>query len=525
MITAKTRYDYRKEKETMRERAKTTFFLGTFSNHGVQAINLLVNLISIPMGLYYFGPVRYGIWLVIGSIFAYLRLSDLGIGHSVMTIMSHTQNPSAHRTILRNSLKILSGIALACTVTVFLVNSIWPGWVSVLGNIPAEHLKEASIVLFIVAVITFVRLPSSVFPHAFSGLQKIHWSNIYNALYSIASLAALILTVALGGDLVTLAVLTAISGIIVDIVSGAHLFFSHPQVFRRSKENAEAPSGKTLFTTGVRFFGLQIGSMIIFNTDNIIISHFLGPVSVTPYAITFRLFLMGSLEVNAVALTLWPMYGSAFGREDWEWISKNYNRCVSFLLIAAGFFSVGGIIFAEDIIRWWVGPSAYAGLLTAFALSGCLYTLAFSISNFSLIMGINPTSAAVGIGLVSAAFNLGLSMILIGPLGIGGVALATLIVSLLIDPWFGPVYIRHRTLERVRLEKRHPLMHTFLVFAPFMATGVVLALNTNGAVRLMAGIITMAAYLITSWLIMPDECRGFVKDLIRDLPFYKRVSI
>jgi hypothetical protein len=34
---------------------------------------------SVPIGLPYFGVVRYGIWAVISSVIAYLGLSNLGI--------------------------------------------------------------------------------------------------------------------------------------------------------------------------------------------------------------------------------------------------------------------------------------------------------------------------------------------------------------------------------------------------------------------------------------------------------------
>ena len=47
---------------------KKTLSLGTISNYGAIFISIIVGLISVPIGLNYFGPTLYGTWIIIGSI-------------------------------------------------------------------------------------------------------------------------------------------------------------------------------------------------------------------------------------------------------------------------------------------------------------------------------------------------------------------------------------------------------------------------------------------------------------------------
>ena len=64
---------------------KKTFLLGTVYSYGTTIVSVIVGVISVPIGLHYFGPVRYGIWAVISSVIAYLNLSNLGVTAAAQT--------------------------------------------------------------------------------------------------------------------------------------------------------------------------------------------------------------------------------------------------------------------------------------------------------------------------------------------------------------------------------------------------------------------------------------------------------
>ncbi len=502
---------------------KRTLLLGTASNYGAIFVSIVVGLISVPISLHYFGFARYGIWLVIGSILAYLRISDFGVGLSTLTLMAQSPDPAHQRVILRRSIGLLLGASVVFIVLVLVITALFPGCVGILGKVPVSLQGEAATAALAMGILVLFQLPTTVFAAAFSGLQQVHWNRAYGALRSIIGLGALVATILVGGSLVTLAVFTGLGGLLVGIVSGVHLFLVHPDVRPRVAEKVtDAPSSRLLFGSGVRFLTLQIAVLLILNTDNLVISHFLGPEKVAPYAVTFKLFRMSLLMINALTPVLWPMYGQASGRGDWDWIQRTYNRCVPALMVAAGLIWVGGVIFAQEIINLWAGPGAYGGLAVAFALGGYVYVSSFGGSNHSLINGLNPTNIVVGFGFIEAVLNLGISLVLVGPLGIGGVALGTFIASLAVNTWFPPLYIHYRTQKKVTLELKPIMSHTFIVVA-----SVILALFTilylSAWLRFVMGIAIIMVYLALSWRVIPNNLQNLIKKTVFELRLVREI--
>jgi len=494
---------------------KKTLLLGTISNYGATFILIIVGLISVPIGLNYFGPILYGIWIVIGSILAYLRISDFGISLSTLTLIAQASKSSHQRIILRRSLGLFLIISISSIGIIFIINYLFPGWVNLLGKIPSNLQEEAMKATFWVGILTLSQLPLNTFLSAFSGLQQVHWNKVYSAFGSISALIALMLTILIKGNLAQLAIFTGLGSILVKIISGIHLFIANPQIRPRFTEKViDAPSASYLFTSGIRFLILQIAVLIIWNTDNLVISHYLGPKMVTSYAVTFKLFAMGITVTNAVTQVLWPMYGQALGLGDWKWIKNTYNRCVSMLVIIGGLIWIGGIIFSKIIINLWVGPIGYGGLTVVFALGGYAYLSSFGGSNASLINGLNPKNIVVVFGLIEAAINLGISLVLVRPLGIGGVALGTFMASLAVNSWFGPLYIQQQTQKKVSLKIQPILKHTFFAVIPGVVFALIINLCLfNELIQIILGVIIIALYLILSWKIMPVDLRSFSKNI------------
>jgi len=497
---------------------KRTFLLSAVTNYGTIVVSIVVGLISVPIGLHYFGPVLYGIWFVIGSILGYLRMADFGIKLSTLTLIAQNPNASHQRVILRRSLGLLLEIAVFFIGVVLIVSRLFPGWIAILGKIPSNFQREATTAVLALGILIFFQLPTTAFTATFSGLQKVHWNRIYSAFNSISLLAALLITILIRGNLVTLAIFTGIGSLLIGIISGIHLFIANPDIQPRFTEKiTDAPSNKLIFISGIRFLILSIASLIILNTDNLVISHCIGAANVTPYAVTFKIFYTSLMIVNGSIFALWPMYGKAFGNNDWQWIQWTYNRITLPLLIAGGLVWIGGIIFCELFINLWVGSAGYGGLLTVFALGGYVYLSSFGGSNVSIVNGLNPTSIVVVFGLIEAGLNIVISLLLVKPLGIGGVALGTFIASLAVNTWFHPVYIRYRTLKKVSLKIKPILIHTSIVAWCVILALIIVTRTSPGWTRFASGVAVIILYLLLSWKNMPGSSQNFIRDSLTKL--------
>ncbi|MBT9151158.1 MAG: hypothetical protein DDT40_01343 [candidate division WS2 bacterium] len=492
---------------------KKTFLLGTVSSYGTTIVSIVVGLISVPIGLHYFGPVRYGIWAVISSVIAYLNLSSLGVTAAAQTLMAKAPEPFEQWAVLRRSLFLLLISSVVVLMVVLGIAHFYPGWVAALGEIPATLQGEAAEAAIAIAILFLLNLPLTVFSAGFVGCQKVYWERSYVSLTAVANLLALILTVfLLDGNLVTLALLTGVARLSVSIICASHFLFTNSELRQKfDKPISKEFSTNSIFTSGIRFLAIGVAAMVVWSTDNLVISHFLGAEMVTPYAITFTLFTLGFSIFMAINGALWPMYSQSAGRNQWQWIQQTYNHTVHLLPILGGLLWIGGIAFAQEIINLWAGPEAYGGLLVVFALGGYGYICSLGNSHVTILGALNRTKNMVIIGWLEAAFNLGISLALVSVLGIGGVALGTFLGGLITGFWLLPLDIRHQTAGKVKLHIKPIMSHAIGVMFPCLTLVLLIYLYAPVTwIRVIINIFIIMAYLALSWRIMSLDTRNLV---------------
>lgn len=497
----------------MEQNKKNVFIFGVSASYISFIISVIVGLISVKIGLSYFGPTTYGVWLIIYSVVGYFQIANFGISLSSMNQIAYTSNAIYQRVTVRRSIIILSLSSFIIFFIIMLIARVMPGWTFILGKIPTSMRNEATKALFIVLILFLVNLPTTIFASVFSGLQEIHWTKIYGVISSLASLIALHVTIRISGNLITLALFTGISRLIVGLISGIHLFIFHPQLQPWFKvPGINKPTYRTIFSNGVRFLGLQISAIIILNTDNIIISHYLGPDKVPAYAAAFKLFYMGIMMVNMITAVLWPMYARAIGKKDWPWIDRTYNSTIATIIIFGSMLWVGGILFSEGIIKLWVGSEMYGGILLIFALGGYGYMASFAGTNVSLLNALNPTTTQIVVLSLDAIFNIILSLLLIKPLGIAGVALGTFISCVIVHSWFPAFYIKHRTQGKVKLNSKTIAIHLFTTLIPFLLIAMFLNIYLQlTIIRLIISILIFIFYFYLSWKFIPVDVQNKIK--------------
>ena len=512
----------------MTQGRKKTFLLGTASSYGTTIVSILVGLISVPISLHYFGPVRYGIWAVISSVIAYLSLSNLGISTAAQALIAKASEPFEQWAVLRRSLFLLLISSAIVLIIVLGIAYFYPGWVAALGKIPANLEGEAAEAGIAIAILFLLNLPLTVFSAGFTGLQEVYWERFYASLTTVAGLVALILTVfVLKGNLVTLALFRGIASLSVSIICASHFLFTHSKLRQEfDKPINKEFSANSIFTSGIRFFVIGIAAMVVWNTDNLVISHFLGAEMVTPYTVTFKLFTLGFSTFIAINGALWPMYGHSAGKNHWEWVQQTYNHTVHLLPILGGLLWIGGIAFAREIINLWAGSDAYGGLLVVFALGGYGYTLSLVNSHATILNALNRTKNMVVFGWLEAAFNLGISLALVNVLGIGGVALGTFLAALITVFWLLPLDIRHQTSGKVRLHVKPIMSHAIGVMFPCLVLVLLSYLYVPVIwIRVIINIFVIAIYLALSLRVMPTDTRNIIKNTATELYVYAKNSL
>ena len=113
-----------------------------------------------------------------------------------------------------------------------------------------------------------------------------------------------------------------------------------------------------LFGTGWKFLVTSISWMVNLQTDNLIISHFLGPGAVTPYSIAYRLLSYAVIFQSFAVPALWPAYTEAKARNDTVWVRRAFKANLIFSIVSSLPLTIVFVVFGQKIIQLWAGAAA-----------------------------------------------------------------------------------------------------------------------------------------------------------------------
>lgn len=205
--------------------------------------------------------------------------------------------------------------------------------------------------------------------------------------------------------------------------------------FDRSKFIEMAKMGK--------WVGLdQLGTMLYWSTDMIVINLMLGPASAGRYSTIWLFALMLRAVVSMMANMVSPTTIAAYARQEWDSALTNLARAVKFmslgLAIPLGVFS--GL--AVPFLTWWLGPS-FAPLYVLVWLMISHQVINSAIEPVGAIaLAANKVTAPCIATIVGGVLKVALSIALIKctSWGVVAVAVAGLITFTLRNLVFSPIY-------------------------------------------------------------------------------------
>jgi O-antigen/teichoic acid export membrane protein len=176
-------------------------------------------------------------------------------------------------------------------------------------------------------------------------------------------------------------------------------------------------------------FVTSIAGQIKAKTDELVIGAFLPVARVTPYALARRLSELPQILTSQFVRVLLPLASQLHAERDRTRLRALFTTSTRASLALFLAISCSVAVLAGPFLRAWVGP-AYAdkgNLVLILVAAGLLEISAWPAAAILQGMARHRLLAVFSIG--SALANLGLSIALVRPLGITGVALGTLVAT------------------------------------------------------------------------------------------------
>lgn len=387
---------------------------------------IAVSFVMAPITLRALGDERNGIWSVIESFLAYMLLFDLGVAASLVRFVPRfvaTGDEAALNRVYSACLAFFCGIAIVAVLLGWTVLAVVLGSIAIPPAISGEvHLVA------IVAIVQFAAtLPLSIFPAMLDGLHAFVAKSLVRTAFLILRVPALLL--ALSTERALLNLVLVLAGINqVESLTMAWLVRQRLPRLRFVPGQVDRATIRSVSGYSLDAFLAMIAGRLAFQTDAFVIGRCVSLAAITHFANASRLIELAKSALRSATTTLTPAVSASEAHGDLiavRAIVLHGTRLSLYLVLP---IQIGLFMFGSPFLSLWLGPEYAAASFATLSILNLTLPLTIAQSVASRVLyGMGRIRLFARVALLEGAANLALSIALVGPYGIEGVAWGTAI--------------------------------------------------------------------------------------------------
>lgn len=404
----------------------------------IHFFNFLALMALVPITIKYLGKNQYGIWLTLSSVFMWLGNLDFGLGNGLRNKIAESfaqENFLAAKKYISTAYAVFA-LGIFSSLLIYLIIHPFINWALILNakNYNIKTLNNFVLIIFIFFAFQFLlRLLTSLI----NADQKPALNGFITLCVNVLTLLTIfILSMVSKSSLYSYGIVTSLVPFLVLLTASYILFKGRYKHIAPSFKSIDMHSSRSLVSLGMQFFVIQISALIIFSTDNLIITHLYSPSQVTVYNIAHKYFFLITLVFNVFLAPFWSAFTDAFVKQDIEWIKQVVKRLIQ--VWAALSLAVIIMILISDIVyKIWIGKNIKIPFSLSIAMG-----LFMIISNWNNIFafflnGIGKIRLQFYYSIFAAVINIPLSIFLAKEIKmeITGVITATIICIGIASIW------------------------------------------------------------------------------------------
>lgn len=411
----------------------------------MKPISIVLTFIYTPLVLTFLGDAKYGVWAIILNILSWISYFDIGIGNGLRNKLAESFAKGDEESC---QIYISTGYLAAAIVSFifcFLLIFVWNFFhLSTFFNLDAggaESLFAINLSIIFVSVNFILGLVKIV-------LYSIHKNGLLSVMGAIVQLlqivVLLILREFLSESIIAVAIMYGMVTLVSNLIAGLLIKKRYPFLFP-SLSKIKLEYLKPLMVLGLGFFVMQIATLVLNTTDNLLIANLFGSAEVTPYTMVYKCFYL-FIQIHAIVIMpMWSAYTAANATKDYAWMKSTIRKMNLFsLLITVGI--IIGIFLFEPFAAIWLGRRLDYG--TSLIVIVAIYMIAQMFANnySAFLSGVGYIKISVILSVIAAVINIPFSIFLARDLNwglsgiIGGSLLAmlpgTIILPFVTRRWF-----------------------------------------------------------------------------------------
>lgn len=357
----------------------------------VKGGSLFIALFTTPAYMHFFNNDEVlGVWFTMLSVLAWILNCDMGIGNGLRNHLVYAINEKdwdKAKKYVSSSYLFLSGVGILILLVVVVAGN-FVSWNRVFNIQPdlvdADTMTKAVEILLASIILQFVlRLVTSIL----YALQEAFVPGLLNLSTNVMMLGFVLISNAMGknNSLVALAAAYLVAVNLPLVIATFWVFICKIPETRPSFAFFRKDYAMSVLKVGTAFLWLQVIAMVVDNTNNYLITLFVGNSAVVEYQVYNKIFYLPMTMVMLVTTSLWSTITKAKAENDWEWIQASYGKYmkIAFLLGVAEF---AVIVPLQWIFNFWLGEKTITvnyGIAAIFALSGTVMSLRTILANYS----------------------------------------------------------------------------------------------------------------------------------------------
>jgi len=430
---------------------------------GNQLIITLLSFFSRTVFIQTLGIEYLGVNGLFTNILAMLSLAEAGIGSSIIyNLYKPVAENDKEKIIMLMKLYKKAYRVIAFIVLGFGL-SVMPFLDHFVKDANVEHIH----------LIYLVFLLNTVTPYFFqyknSFLNVNQKGYIITAVYSVSSILSMCLKIAIlyaTQNYILYLIIDCVITVTNSIILSRIVDKRYP--FLKEKVTAVLDAAtKGNIIKNVKAIILQnVGTYLVFGTDNIIISTYVSIAAVGLYSNYNMLIEICRNCINQVFNNMYHSVGNLVAKESKEKIYSVYKVTMLLNFWLYSFCAIAMYWLIEPFITLWIGKQFLMGQAVLIVLMVSFYERGMrnSISTVKTTAGIFHEDRYVP--LAQAVINLAVSLILVQKIGIVGVFLGTLVSAVAMPFWTTPYLVYKKVFQR-------PLLHYYARYAYYAAIGAV----------------------------------------------------
>jgi len=319
-----------------------------------RALNLLSNLIIIPISLSALGQEQYGLLAVVISIGVFFTYGDFGLGSALVNDVATAGKDGTSSARIAISQVWYFLLAIAVLVTIAGVVTYFAGGARL--AIPGVPDGQLAAVWFMLLIGSASGIPFAIAQRIYFATQRGTVAQVWIAATRLAVLGGAVLASILSPRLETFVFVVVVVPSLVAGLNVGYLFWRNASL-RPAIKMVSSQGLWSRVKVGIVFGAMNLFTFTEIGLDPLLFAHHFSLSQVAENDVVVRLFSYVPSLISIALVPLWPALASAIGTSDPSWARKTARLAAVGTGAASALSCAALLLFLDMILTLWLGQS------------------------------------------------------------------------------------------------------------------------------------------------------------------------